>query len=133
MSPPLHALLKNKFKNAGFYLPSNGLLFLAWHGKFHKPAIFKKPIFSYKPTLSPSYKSIQRGPAPKTSSEDHPFLCSASFVLEHSLNKICLEISPGFPLDFYLGEPKNPNTSNKIQKSMNGLKCGMRLAAVLSG
>lgn len=133
MSPPLHALVKNKLKNAEFYLPSNGLLFLPWHGKFHKPAIFKKPVFSYKPTLSPSYKGIQRGPAPKTSSEDHPFLRSASLVLEHSLNKICLEISAGFSLAFYLGEPKNPNTSNKIHQSMNGLKCGMRLAAVLSG
>lgn len=30
-------------------------------------------------------------------------------MLERGLRKLCLEIFPGFPLDFYLGKPKNPN------------------------
>ena len=45
---------------------------------------------------------------PQVSSGDLPFLFAASLVLEHKLNKICLEISLKFPLDFYLGEPKGP-------------------------
>ena len=31
---------------------------------------------------------------------------------KHKPNEICLEISLGFPLDFYFGEPKNPKAIN---------------------
>lgn len=49
---------------------------------------------------------------PGAGSEALPFLGAASLVLEHKLNKIRLDISLGFPLDFYLGEPKNLNAGN---------------------
>lgn len=46
------------------------------------------------------------------SSKDLPFLCAVTFMVKHKLNKICLEIFLGFPLNFYLGKPKNPNARN---------------------
>lgn len=43
------------------------------------------------------------------------FPLRASPELEHKLNQVHMEISLGFPLDSYLGEPKNPNAGNSIQ------------------
>ena len=58
----------------------------------------------------------------QTSTEDLPFLCAAALGLKHKLNKICLEISLGFPLDFYLGEPKNPN-ADLITEAAELVRC----------
>lgn len=63
------------------------------------------------PAVSPAYESSQAESAP-VRSEDLPSLWAPSLVLEPELNKICLEVPLGFALNFYLGEPKNPNASN---------------------
>lgn len=73
---------------------------------------FQKPTFSCMPTLSPVYKSSQTTPAPESGWRTPLFLCTASPVLKYKFNKIYLGIFLGFPLYFYLTEPKNPNTDN---------------------
>ena len=55
---------------------------------------------------------------PWARSEDFAFLC----VLKHELNKICLEIALGFPLDFHLGESKNPDTGENSVSHLFTLK-----------
>ena len=61
-------------------------------------------------TLLQPYKSSHAEPAPKFGgaflSSMLPPLCSSISLIK------CLEIPLGLPLDFYLGEPKNPNTDN---------------------
>lgn len=85
-----------------------------WCGKSHFLHPLQTSLFTQICLVSPSYKSSQAQPAPGASSEDLPFLCAASLVLEHNLNKICLQISLEFPLNFYPREPKNPNTNNEV-------------------
>lgn len=45
--------------------------------------------------------------------EELPFLCAASRMLEHKLNKTCLEDLLGSPLEFSLGQRKKSNVGNK--------------------
>lgn len=76
-----------------------------WKAQAH---LFQKAIFV--PQLSKAAKQSQ----PQGHSEDLPFLCAASLVLQHKLNPIYLDIFfLEFPLYFFLREPKNPNTGNK--------------------
>lgn len=39
----------------------------------------------------------------------------STLVLERERNKTCLENFLGFLLNFYLGEPKNPNIGNRSE------------------
>lgn len=78
----------------------------ARNGKFHTSSIFKKPAFSHKPTSSPAYK-CQAQPPP-SGWEDHPDLYAAALVLQRKLNKVYLGTSLGFPLSFYIGNPRIP-------------------------
>ena len=76
-------------------------------GKILQACLFQKPH-----PLCPQFIRAAKQSQTRASSEDLPFFCAASLVLEHKLNKICLEISQRFPLDFYLEEAGNPNTNN---------------------
>lgn len=82
-----------------------------YHSKNPTPALFKSPTppLSKKPALSQAYKNRQS----QTPSQFRgPFLCAASPVLEHKLNKIRLEIFLRFTLNFCLGKPKNSSVVN---------------------
>ena len=60
------------------------------------------------PSCSQLIQPISQAEATPTSSEDLPFLCTVSLELECKLNKTCLGVALGFPLDFCLGNPRNP-------------------------
>lgn len=59
---------------------------------------------------SPKLINSQAEPAPESGVL---FFCVATLALKQELIKICLENFLGFSLNFYLGEPKNPITSDK--------------------
>ena len=107
-------------------------LYPAWHGKFQLPSLpfgisspFQKAHLSVQAHIVSTLQKQPSSASPGASSKDLPFLCAASLVLEHKLNNICLEISLGFTLNFYLGELNNTNagnnsTSRYISKSPEG-------------
>ena len=99
---------------------------LTW--KIPLPVLFTSPRFHTHLPCPPAYKRSQAQP-PWAGSEDLPFLCAASLVLEHNLNKIYLEISLGFPLNFCFRESKNPNANNKVicLYSISLTKLGMKI------
>lgn len=76
------------------------------------------PPFLHKAILSSTYKSSQAETNLGASSENLPFPLLP--LLSIHLIKICLEISLRFPLDVYLGKPKNSNTGNNLMPSILG-------------
>lgn len=86
--------MNNKYKN----VPGAGLNMVTrqLNGKesprLSKSRRFHKACHFRGPALSPAQESSQNRAQPQASSEDPPFLCAVSLVLEHKLNKIGLEI-----------------------------------------
>lgn len=60
------------------------------------------------PVLSPAYVSGPADQKPRGSSQDLPLPLGCLPRLQHQLPIIRLERSPGLPLDFCLGGPKDP-------------------------
>lgn len=65
-----------------------------------------------RPPFSQACFPTQANQSQPLSLEDLPFLRAIPLVFKHKLNKIYLEISLGFSLNFYLVGHKNPNTSD---------------------
>lgn len=91
-----------------------------WPQEYHHPITPKIPHLLYSKVPHPHYPKSQLCPKlikiakqSQTPSQFRgPFLCAASPVLEHKLNKICLEIFLRFTLNFCLGKPKNSSVVN---------------------
>lgn len=66
--------------------------------------LFKKCPSFYRRSFCPQLLKTDKQRQPQVSSKDFSFLCVASPMLKHAKsNNICLEISLGLSLDFYLG------------------------------
>lgn len=87
---------------------------------FASPTPMWKISLSTQSLYEPSTPLTIKASLPQTVGGAAPNLVSlgtVSLALKHKLNKTCLEISRRFPLDFYLGEPENPNASNSGSSS----------------